>query len=155
MHLLRSEGDQFVFEVGKRETRLLQDTLKLYPLIPASHPQVTRSSEGDQIESSQRLLEEALAEQRAGNRKQLDAMLSEEGRFKPFKTGFRLTLNPQQVEWLLQVLNDVRVGCWLRLGQPDEKKGKNINLTPDNARYLVFMEACAYFESVLLSALEI
>ncbi|MBM3838989.1 MAG: hypothetical protein FJ398_13680 [Verrucomicrobia bacterium] len=154
MHLLRSERNQFVFEIGKREKRLLQDTLRLYPLIPASHHQVTRLGDGDKMESNQRLLEEALAEQRAGNKKQLEAMLSEEGRFKAVKTGFHLTLTPPQTEWLLQVLNDVRVGCWLRLGQPDEKKGKNITLTPDNARYLVFMEACAHFESVLLSALE-
>ena len=139
---------------GKREKRLLLDILKLYPLIPIAHHQVTRSGVGDKMESNQRLLEEALAEHRAGNRKQLDAMLGEEGRFKPVKTGFHLTLNPHQTEWLLQVLNDVRVGSWLRLGQPDEKKDKDVHLTPDNARYLVFMEASAYFESVLLSALE-
>lgn len=154
MHLLKREGDHCVFEIAKREKRLLLEILKYYPLIPVSHHQVTKTNSPEKMKSNQRLLEEALAEHRAENKKQLEAMLAEEGRFKPVKLGFHLALNAHQTEWLLQVLNDIRVGSWLVLGQPDEKSDKSGNVTTENARYLVIMEASAYFEAVLLGALE-
>ena len=64
---------------------------------------------------------------------------------------FRLLLQPTEVEWLLQVLNDVRVGSWLALGEPDEDKPPD--LTPENFRYAVAMEVCGAFQSALLAAL--
>ena len=106
------------------------------------------------MESNQRLLEEALAEQRAEHKKQLEELLSGAGRFKAVKASFHLALNQHQTEWLLQVLNDIRVGSWLILGEPDEKNGKQVKLSPENAHYFFAMEACAYFEAVLLGAIE-
>jgi hypothetical protein len=97
------------------------------------------------------MLEEALAEQRQENRRQVLAMLNEPQRFRETKSGFELTLAPAQVEWLLQVLNDVRVGSWLALGEPEQ--GEKPKLTKQNANYFLAMELCGLFESVLLAAL--
>ena len=56
-----------------------------------------------------------------------------------------------EVEWLLQVLNDVRVGSWLALGEPE--RGQEPAVTAQNARYLLALELCGLFQSVLLAAL--
>jgi hypothetical protein len=152
--LICVKKNHLIFELGEREKRLLFEVLKLYPLIPISHHQLTTKPASAETKADQKLLEEALAEQRKENKQQLEAMLNEESRFKKVRSGFHFSLSPQQAEWLLQVLNDVRVGSWLFLGQPDEKKGKTIDLNPENAHYLWALELCGYFQSMILHALQ-
>ena len=115
---------------------------------------MTRSAKGTAKESHQRLLDEAIAEHRVENKRQLEAMLAEDGRFTPTEAGFQFSANRSQIEWLLQVLNDIRVGSWLILGEPDEKKGKPLRVTPDNTQYVFALEACSHFQSDLLRALD-
>ena len=153
MHCVNWDGQNLVLEINRREKRLLFDLLKLYPLIPASHHPVSRASAPGEIGADRKLLEEALAEQRSENRKQVAALLQTEDRFQEIKAGFRFSLTAPEAEWLLQVLNDVRVGSWLVLGEPDEKKGKTLELTEPNDRYVWAMELAGYFEMTLLDAL--
>jgi len=149
--LLRMGKNGHVFRLGQREKQLLLETLKLYPLVPASHHRLSKDGHEPNDDENQRLLEEALAEQRQENRRQVMAMLNEPQRFRETKSGFELTLSPAQVEWLLQVLNDVRVGSWLALGEPEP--GEEPKVTGQNAKYLIALELCGLFESVLLAAL--
>ena len=152
MKLIKREGEDFVLHIGRRERRLLFEVLKLYPLVPVSHHRVSQTAK--QMDEHQTLLEEALAERRQENKRQLVAMLREEQRFKETDTGYRLTLSAPQMEWLLQVLNDIRVGSWLILGEPDEKKGKPVALTSENTRHYAAMEFCGLFQMTLLDAVE-
>ena len=152
MKLIKREGEDFVLHIGRRERRLLLEVLKLYPLVPVGRHRVSQTAK--QMDEHQTLLEEALAERRQENKRQLVAMLREEQRFKETDTGYRLTLSAPQMEWLLQVLNDIRVGSWLILGEPDEKKGKPVALTSENARHYAAMEFCGLFQMTLLDAVE-
>ena len=152
MKLIKREGEDFVLHIGRRERRLLFEVLKLYPLVPVAHHRVSQTAK--QMDEHQTLLEEALAERRQENKRQLVAMLHEEQRFKETDAGYRLTLSAPQMEWLLQVLNDIRVGSWLILGEPDEKKGKPVALTSENARHYAAMEFCGLFQMTLLDAVE-
>ena len=154
MKLIRKDGDSFVFDLGKREKRLLLEVLKLYPLVPGAHHRVSRSADDSRVTENQKLLEEALAERTQENRRQLQAMLNDGQRFKETERGHQLTLSATQMEWLLQVINDIRVGSWLILGQPDDKKGKAIAVNNDNARYYAAMEFCGYFQMMLLDSIE-
>jgi hypothetical protein len=149
---LKADSAQFLFQVGRREKSLLLDLLKLYPVVPGSHHQISHTGEGAETEANQKLLEEALAEHRNENKRALEAMISEAGRFQETSTGFILSLSSEQLEWLLQVLNDVRVGSWLELGSPDEKQGKRLRLSLQNARYLWAMELSGHFQYALLAA---
>ena len=151
MKLIRGDKDRFVFAMGKREKSLLFQILHLYPLVPPAHHQLSKFADGQRDAENQRLLEEALAEQRRGNRRQVLAMLNEPTRFRETDTGIQFTLTASQVEWLLQVFNDVRVGSWLALGEPDELQIPEVNQT--NAPYVLAMESAGYFESALLDAL--
>jgi hypothetical protein len=151
MRFLRAIKSGHVFQFSQHEKHLLLETIKLYPLVPASHHRLSKGGDVPQADENQRLLEDALAEQRQENRRLVLAMLNEPERFRETKAGFELKLTPEQVEWLLQVLNDVRVGSWLALGEPEP--GEEPKITKQNARYLLALELCGLFQSVLLGAL--
>lgn len=151
MRRLRANQGGFVFLLGRREKELLFETLKLYPLVPASHHRLSKTPDGDPAGENQRLLEESLAEQRRENQRRVLAWLNHPQRLRETKHGFELALAPAQIEWLLQVLNDVRVGSWLALGEPEA--GEEPEVTEQNTRFLIALELCGLFESVLLAAL--
>jgi len=152
--LIQQDGETFLFHISKREKGLLFEVLKLYPLIPIAHHRVCQTSAAPRAAESQKLLESALADRTRENKRQLLAMLKQELRLQETDGAHRLTLSGPQMEWLLQVLNDIRVGSWLILGEPDEKKGKPIELNDENARYYAAMEFCGLFQMTLLDAFQ-
>ena len=146
-------SDKFVFHLGKRETHLLMDLLKLYPRVPSAHQRLSKSKSLPDPDVNQRLLDEALAEHRAENKKQLQAFLADPRRSKTTEAGHRLCFSEAELEWFLQVLNDIRVGSWLRLGSPEPK----LDLTafsPENAPHYWAMEMAGNFQMQLIEALE-
>jgi len=149
--LLRSGKPGFVFELQLPEHGLLLKSLELYPLVPMSHHRLNREQEEITPDENQRLLEESLNEQRRDNRKQVKALLEKPGRLRQGKEGIELRVTAPEIEMLLQVLNDVRVGSWLALGEPEP--GDEPELTKENARYLLTMDACGFFQSHFLAAL--
>jgi hypothetical protein len=146
---LPSPPDRLVFQLLHREKELLTAMLKLYPRIPPAHQPLSKSSRLE--ESSQRLLEEALLEQRRENQKQVLALLADSGRLKPTNEGWILALSSAELEQLLQILNDVRVGSWVRLGSPDPRLDVfEEEMAPD----FWAMEMAGYFQMRFLEALE-
>ena len=152
MKLRKADQGQFFFQIGKREKLLLFEVLKFYPLIPASYSRGGHSKQTGE-ESSRKLIEEALAEQRQENKRQLKAMLEDPARFTEHDGGWQFSMSQCELEWLLQVLNDIRVGSWIRLGSPDPKEERRAELSGQSAPYFWAMELCGHFESVLLHAL--
>lgn len=153
MTISPSEDGGFVLQLSRRERVLLRTVLELYPLIPASHHRLSRTADPGQIAADQKLLEEALTAQKQENHRHLRTWLAGEGGFKPRRGGFTLTLNGPQLDWFLQVLNDVRVGSWLKLDCPDERNGRPVHLTPANARYYFAMQYCGMVQSLLLQGM--
>ena len=154
MKLIQRDGESFLFHISKREKGLLFEVLKLYPLIPIAHHRVSQTAAAPRLLESQKLLESALADRTRENKRQLLAMLNQEALLQETDGAHRLTLSGSRMEWLLQVLNDIRVGSWLILGEPDEKKGKPIELNDENARYYAAMEFCGLFQMTLLDAFQ-
>jgi hypothetical protein len=150
MKLVKATKTRLVFEMGQREGRSLPQILKLYPCVPSAHHVLSKSGRVPDAEGNQQLLDEALAEQREENRQQVRALLADANRFGHTDTGARLSLSLVEVEWLMQVLNDVRVGSWVMLGSPD-KKPAELNAT--TARHFLAMEMAGYFQMQLLEAL--
>ena len=151
MKLVQATKDKLVFHLGKREEGLLLRVLKHFPCVPAAHHVLSKSGRLPDAEANQQLLEEALAEQRAESKNKLQALLTDRRHLTHTETGARLSLSPAEAEWLLQVLNDVRVGSWIILGSPDEKPAE---LTPASAPHFLAMEMAGYFQMQLLEALE-
>jgi hypothetical protein len=154
VNLIRRTGKNFVFHISPREKRLLFEVLELYPLIPAAHHRVSRTAAQKEGAESQKLLDEALAERKRGNKRELLAMLNGERWLRETGDGHQLTLGPSEIEWLLQVLNDIRVGSWLVLGEPDERKGRSTKLNAENLCYFAALEFCDLFQMRLLDAFE-
>jgi hypothetical protein len=150
MKLIKTTNSRLVFELGQREKRSLPQILKLYPCVPPAHHVLSKSGRLPDREGNQQLLDEALAEQRAENRKQVQALLADPRRFELTETGARLSLSPAEVEWLMQVLNDIRVGSWVILGSPENKPAE---LNAATAPHFLAMEMAGYFQMQLLEAL--
>jgi hypothetical protein len=140
---------KLLFHLGRREKNLLLALLRLYPRVPPAQARLSKSAQVDS--ASQQLLEEALAEQRAQNQKQVAALLSDPARWSERQGGWGLSLKPGEMEWLLQVLNDIRVGSWILLGSPEHQIAE---LDEETAPHLWAMEIAGTFEIPLLQALE-
>ncbi len=151
MHLVRAHLGTYRFEVSAAEKRLLLEVINLYPLVPIVHHRFTHSVTG---KDGQQLLEEALTEHRTSQRKHVNSLLRARSRFRKTRNGWRFSLKPPQMDWLLQVLNDVRVGSWLALGSPNSPREMLQALTPKSARTFRAMEASGYFQMALIQAMD-
>ena len=151
MKLIRSTKSRLVFDLGQREEQMLLRLLKLYPCVPAAHHVLSKAGRLPGAEATQQLLDEALAEQRAQLKKQLQTLLADPHRLEHTDSGARLSLSPAEAEWFIQVLNDIRVGSWIELGSPD---GKPVELDPSKAPHFLAMERAGYFQAQVLEALE-
>jgi hypothetical protein len=152
MRLVKAGKEQFVFHLGKREKKLLLAVLSRFPLVPANRQPLSNSATADDQEANQRLLDEAIAEQRKANQQRLEALLQDPARFKETETGWRMTLSASDIECLLQMLNDIRVGSWMILGSPDEDP-LNFNLTESSAPHAMTMVAAGDFQMNLIHSL--
>jgi hypothetical protein len=147
-----STGRPFVFHVSQREKELLLATLRLFPLLEANYHQLSRNPKTTG-KADQEWLEEAMEQQRQDHKKRIGQFFSNDRRyFKESQGELRFTLTGEQMEWLLRVLNEIRVGSWVRLGRPEMEKARKINLTGAQARLFSAMELSGYFQSALLEA---
>jgi hypothetical protein len=151
--LIRANNNSLAFRLTRAEKQAFTHLLELYPLVPASHQRLTKGVQEKAVEEGQQLLDEALAAQRAANRRQIDDWLKLPERFKAAKSGFSFTLMRSDVEWLLQVLNDIRVGSWLLLGSPDEPLDPE-EVPKDLTGLWAAMEITGLFQMRLLHAAE-
>ncbi|HZV34528.1 MAG TPA: hypothetical protein VFB72_08105 [Verrucomicrobiae bacterium] len=151
MKLIKADADKFTFLIERRERQMLFRLLDLYPLVPLSHHQLSQSAEKSE---DQQLLEEALNQQRMKNKEQVLAMLKSKSRFRETEHGYHFSLKNEQMEWLLQVINDVRVGSWLLMGSPKNPVETFAMLNQTTASYYWAMEVAAGFQMVFLAAME-
>jgi len=150
--LLRASKSNFLFQLTEREKTLLVQILNLYPRVPLGHQKATKATD-THLKESQRLLDEALAEQRSANKKKVQAFITDPRRFTKSGDGSHLSLSPSELEWLLQVLNDVNVGSWLNLGSPSPRLNVR-DLNESNARDFLMMGIATDFQAQFLAALE-
>lgn len=153
MTLLTAAEDRYEFRLGRRERKLLVQVLQQYPLVPAGYHQFTRAGVSADDAANQQLLDESLAAHRAEARARLDGWLRATGRFTPIGNGYQLVLTREELEWLLQVLNDVRVGNWIKAGCPEIDPEKGPDITPDNEACFLNLAIVDHFQSALLGAL--
>ncbi len=149
MKVIRSSKEKLVLQLSREEKLLLIKILDLYPLVPSSYQQLSRASETKDREGSQRLLDEALAEQRDVNKRRLRQFLEDPRTFERSQGACRMHLSQGDLEWLLQVLNDVRVGSWIALGSPEAKPPM---LSHEATPQFWVMEIAGFLEASLVNA---
>ncbi len=151
MNVIRSSEGGIQFRLGGREKQALLGLLKRYPCLPAAHQPLSKAGGLPGQEANQALLDEALAEQRRENRRQLEALLADPQRLQQEEAGWRLSLSRSDLEWLLQVLNDICVGSWVLLGCPEEGPAR---VNAANVRHYWAMEMSRLFQVQILGALD-
>jgi hypothetical protein len=150
LKLLERHQKSLIFGLSKREKGQLIRLLGLYPRVPAVHQRLSKTGCLPQMEEAQKLLEEALAEQRNEHRKNLGIFLAAPSRFEESDKGVIFTMSESEAEWLLQVLNDIRIGSWILAGSPDNIfKVLNAHTAPN----ISAMEIAGFFEAHLLDAI--
>jgi hypothetical protein len=151
VNCVKAGAGKFSFQMERNERRLLFQVLRAYPLVPIAHHRLSKSEENRE---DQQLLEDSLAAQRKEHKKQVKSLLAAKSRFRANKRGWRWSLNAAQIEWLLQVLNDVRIGAWLAIGSPDGQIETIAVFNEKTAPYFWAMEISGHFQAVLLKALD-
>jgi hypothetical protein len=124
----------------------------LYPLLDASYHRLSRDPKTTG-QAEQQWLEEAMEQQRQDHKKKLGQFFNDDRRFfKDGKDDLLLTLTGEQMEWLLRVLNEIRVGSWVRLDRPEMDAARKMSPTGAQARLFTAMELSGYFQAALLEA---
>lgn len=150
MKALRSAENCWEIQLGHWEMSQFLELLSLYPCVPPAHHVISSDpGEKERVASSQVLLDEALEEHRRELRESIEAFLTDPGRCQANTKGGKLKLSAMDLEWVLQVLNDIRVGSWIRAGSPES--GTPV-VTGENARDIWAMEVSGYFQMSLLEA---
>ena len=151
MRLVEANEHHLIFEISTEQRLLLEHALRCYPVDFEEDP-ISRNGP-EELEESGRLLAEALADSRAENRRTVGRFVREPDRFEETGDGCRFKLQRSRINWLLEVLNDVRVGNWHLLGRPDlETLARDAG--PEVTEKVFTMQLCAWFETALLEALK-
>jgi hypothetical protein len=152
MKLLRKDGDEFEFEFAPVEKGLLFHLLGSYPVVPLAHHKLSKGRKLPDQAENQELLSEAVRSHRAENQRDIAALLNNAGRFKDGKVSTRAVFRRGEVELLLQVLNDVRVGNWLAAGSPNLQQEQQLQHDKPALQKMMLMELAGGFEMLLLGA---
>ena len=105
--------------------------------------------------ANQELLIEAMEEQRRSHSKKIAHFVRHHAQFsREANHAVQLILTGEQIEWLLQALNDIRVGSWTRLGCPEMEQARRAVHSHEKASHYAAMELSGYFQSALLSAFQ-
>lgn len=153
MRLLPATAKGLAFLLNDAERHLFSEVLQQYPVVPAGHHTLSKSLHDEAAEENQRLLHTELAEQRTTLKPKIAVWLAATGRWRPTQRGSRLTVPREDTEWLLQVLNDIRIGSWLQLGAPETHLNPT-KLKPAGQQAWANMELSGAFQMALLHALE-
>ncbi len=154
MKLLRRSDDQVLIELEAAERFVITELLKRYPVLPADHFQLSKCSDEEGIEEDEAFLHETLSDEQKSNRREITKFLEGENGFKPVGDAYQVTLTRERIEWLLQIVNDIRVGSWAMLGSPDEiHEVDELSTDPQKASLAFAMEISTVVQSILLAAL--
>lgn len=152
MRLVERAGDRWVFGLGMREKALLERLLQFYPMRPEGGATLSREG-GPGWEDAEGLLRETLREQRDELGAWSRVRLSEGAALHRSGQGWHLALEGGEVERLLQVLNELRVGAWTRLGCPEDLDAASLAADAGRAPMYMIMMLAGQFEMDVLHAL--
>lgn len=155
MKLLSRDPDRLVFRLTKRDHEALLTVLRLGPLFPRQGRPISRDAAGlEKLRAAQDDLDAALAEHRRSRVAEVEALIADPARCAPLKpSGWKLTLSTAGSEALLQLLNEIRVGAWEKLGAPDFGAGERPKIDEEDLLGLWAFQLSEVFQGVLLDAL--
>lgn len=152
MNLVSTGDGKFVFELSQREKLLFLELLRRYPVIARPYQPLSKTADVETMKADQELLDQALLADQVEHQKALKKLLGNPELFQATDSGHHFTLEASQMEWLLQVLNDIRVGSWRLLGSPDEQGVHRLHVTEENVSHVWAMEVAGFYQTTLIAA---
>ena len=155
MKITRQQEGPFHLSLNQDEWATLMDLLTQYPRTPSHHHRLQPDGKGDPaLKESEQWLKESIANHQTERTRQLkewvqhlEPEMSEDGE------AFQLTFDADRAEWLVEILNDIRVGCWLALDCPSPEDLTGKRWKSEDVPNLWSMEISGIYQSVLLKAL--
>jgi hypothetical protein len=143
---------KFTFRFEQAEREWFRHILERYPV------QQTPLRRINEDVAVNKLLEKALAESRKRLRSDAELFLKA-GKIEidpAFNEYWDLTLTAAEIEELLQILNNVRVGLWIQLGKPEPSIEELLPTKPseDQVRAHMIMHVSAAWQGTLMSAVD-
>lgn len=151
MKIVRGEGAQVLIRLSLKEKEWLEFLLEAYPVTPEGHLPLSHGVGEEGLREEREMLAASLKESKQGNQDLVGRFLGELGKAPEAEEGIQISVEESAIDWLLEVLNDVRVGCWVRLGRPDPEE---VQEGQGEEALHAAMGIAGYFQTELLSALE-
>ena len=151
MKPVRKNKDGWQYHLNQGEGDCLRSLLSQFPITANAPAKMSRTDSDPQTVDREKLLNESLAEHRKELKKQAANLLAP-GKFKRGEKGYVLALNLEEREILLQILNDIRIGSWHVLGEPEELEPETPPQTEKELVFYSLMNLAGYFEAALLHA---
>lgn len=147
------EADKFTFRFEHAEREWFRHVLDLYPVQQKPLKAINEDAGANE------LLEKALAESRKKLRGDAELFLRA-GKIEidpAFNEYWDLTLTAAEIEELLQILNNVRVGLWIQLGKPEPSIEELLPTKPSEGqvRAHMIMHVSAAWQGALMSAVDV
>jgi hypothetical protein len=153
VRFLKAANDRYYFRLRPQDHPAFVRLLRLFPVLAPDYQPLSKSADPGETEADQKLLEEALRSQKAGLRSEVERLLQDGERLRKTAEGWVLALEGPQLEWFLQVVNEIRVGSWRHLGSPDHLRRLRIEINETTLHHLWAMGMCDRIQSAVLEAL--
>jgi hypothetical protein len=149
MKLVKQRGEIWQYELNAVEADLLKQLLKNFPFTGNIPVNISKTDADPKSIEREKLLNESLAEHRKELKRQAKTLITAE-KLKASKEDHSLTLSAEEREILLQILNDIRVGCWRALGEPETMELHKPRDSKPALAHQQLMDLAGYFEHHLV-----
>ena len=149
MKLVKQTRNGWQYQMDPPEADCLRSLLLQFPITANAPAKISRTDSDPQTEDREKLLNESLADHRK-ELKKIARSLVGAGKIEVGDEGWRLCINSEEREILLQILNDIRVGSWRALGEPEDLEIQTPVATEKEQVFYNIMNLAGYFEHNLL-----
>jgi hypothetical protein len=151
MKLVRQNNEAWLFHLNQGEAEIFSGLIQRFPFTGAGPIKISETNTDAKTIERERLLAESLAEHR-NELKKLAIDLFGPDKWGKTESGQVLKLTSNSRELLLQLLNDIRLGCWHALGEPEPLEKPVTSKTQLVLHNLMQLAGC--FEMSLLESEE-
>ena len=150
MKLVKESKGVWQYHLAQNEADILVGLLKKFPFTKIDAVKISKTDKHPKAREREKLLNESLAEHRK-ELKKLALDLIRPDKLKLEEKGLLMTLSSENRETMLQILNDIRVGSWRVLGEPDDLHTNTPQTSAKDLAYRSLMDLAGYFECGLLT----
>ena len=147
MKLVKHTGDLWEYELDEKEAVVLKSLLNHFPFTKSFPAKMSKGTHDVESLDREILLNNSLSTHRGGLEKAAKKLAGESLSEGPANWSLRLKSDDQEA--LLQILNDIRLGAWRELGEPEDTYQKPES--PAQFQLWNLINLAGYFESGLIS----